>query len=193
MKQTLRSASVLSPPPRCPAHTAGTAFTSQSPRQGHTCAESTPSIFMAGTHTRAALQGLVRSRAGHSTPDTAWEAGKSPPEPLCCLPIAPPRAHTVFHPPHTDRACAGTSDCGQHCVGSGCTRIISWLCVRMGFGHPLPTESLREVIPTLISLTQKRHEGQGHDWLKAGHPGHGRAMAAPTCPLSNQNTLKMRP
>lgn len=75
----------------CPAHRGGTAFTAPSPPQGHT--ESTPSIFMAGTHTRAALQGPVRSRAGCSTPDTAWEADKSP--------LSPCAASSPLHPVHT--------------------------------------------------------------------------------------------
>lgn len=62
----------------------------------------------------------------------------------------------------TCRACTGTGDGGgQDCVGSGCLRVPSWFCVRMGFGHLLPAESLRGVIPTLLSLVGKDMKDKG--------------------------------
>jgi len=78
---------------------------------------------MAGTHTRTALQGPVRSGAGRSTPGTACGADKSPPRAPTLPPCPPPSpqpsslgkepacAQTDFHPCCLGRDVQGLCRC----------------------------------------------------------------------------------
>lgn len=88
----------------------------------HTCTESTPSIFTAGTHTRTALQGPARSRAGRNTPGTTRAANKSP----LRAPTVPPRRSLPRQPQRSPLR-----------KEPGCARpLFPSLC--RGRGHPRP-------------------------------------------------------
>lgn len=171
------------------------------------CPHSRYSLYIPISSTRAHRVHPINIYGRHAHPRSSAGAGaepswvqhsrhclggrEKPPEPLCCLPSP--------HPVHT-LICILATLTGS--VQAPVTEMVStvWVVDAQGsspgsvsgqdLGTHSPQKDSIQVMPTLISLAEKGHEGQRHDWLRAGHPGHGRAMAAPTCPLSSQNNQK---
>lgn len=67
-------------------------------------------------------------------------------------------------------------------MGSGCTRIISWLCVRMGFGHPLPTESFKVLYTPSSHWQEKDMKDKGMTGSRLGIPVRAEQWQPPPVP-----------